>query len=60
MSRTSVAPTARYLNIYQRKMETIINETVQMLQHESVDNLLMDDFFKHNPNNYQVTQSGSK
>ncbi len=36
MSRTSEALTAQYLNVSQRKLGTIIIQTVHILQHESV------------------------
>jgi hypothetical protein len=41
----------------QRKLGTIIILTVHILQHESVDtgSLPMEDFFKRNPNYFQIT-----
>jgi hypothetical protein len=61
MPHTSVALTAQYLNVRQRKLGTIIIQTVQILQHERADtgSLPMEDFFKHNPNLFQITLAGS-
>jgi hypothetical protein len=56
MPHTSLALTAQYLNVRQRKLGTIIIKTVQILQNERVDtgSLPMEDFFKHNPNYFQI------
>jgi hypothetical protein len=58
---TSVALTAQYLNVRQRKLGTNIIWTVHILQHESADtgSLPMEDFFKHNPNRFLITLPGS-
>jgi hypothetical protein len=37
MSRTSVVLTAQYLNVRQRKLGTIMIQTVHILQHDSAD-----------------------
>ncbi len=60
LPHTSVAPTAHYLNVCQRKLGTIIIQTVHILQHESADtgSLPMEDFFKHNPTYFQLTLPG--
>jgi len=49
MSHTSVALMAQYLNVRQRKLGTIIIQTVHMLQHDSADtgSLPVEDFIKH-------------
>ena len=61
MSLTSVALMAQYLNVRQRKLGTIIIQTVRILQLDSADtgSLPMEDFFKHIPNYFQITQPGS-
>jgi hypothetical protein len=53
MSHTSVALTDQYLNVRQRKLGTIIIQTVHILKLDSAD------FFKHNPNCFHITQPGS-
>ncbi len=57
MPHTSVALTAQYLNVRQRKLGTIIIQTVHILQHDSADtgSLPLEDFFKHNPNYFEIT-----
>jgi hypothetical protein len=61
LPHTSVALTAHYLNVRQHRLGTIIIQTVHILQHESADtgSLPMEDFFKHNPNYFQITLPGS-
>jgi hypothetical protein len=62
MPHTSVALTAQYLNVRQRKLGTIIIQTVQILQHESLDtgSLPMEDFLiNQNPNYFHITLPGS-
>jgi hypothetical protein len=58
MSHIPVALTAQYLNVRQRKLGTIIIQTVHILQHDSADtgSLPIKNFFKHIPNNFQTTQ----
>jgi hypothetical protein len=48
MSRISVSSIAQYLNVRQRKLGTIIIQTVRILQHDSAHtgSLPMEDFFK--------------
>ncbi len=55
-----MALTAQYLNVRQRKLGTIIIQTVYILQHDSADtgSLPMDDFSQNNPNYAQLTQPG--
>ncbi len=45
----------------QSKLGTIIILTVRILPYDSADtgSLPMEDFFEHNPNNFQLTQPGS-
>ncbi len=52
MSRISVALIAQYLNVRQRKLGTIIIQTVRILQHYSAytGSLPMEDFFKAQSN----------
>jgi hypothetical protein len=61
MSHTSMSLAAQYLNVRQRKLGTIIIQTVHILQHDSADtgSLPMENFFKYNPNYFQITQPGS-
>jgi hypothetical protein len=64
MSRTLVALTALYLNVRQRKLGTIIIQTlhcVHIQQHDSADivAMLKEDFFKLNLYYFQITQPGS-
>jgi hypothetical protein len=61
MSLTSVALMVQYLNVRQRKWGTVIILTVHILQLDSADtgSLPMEDFFKHIPNYFQITQPGS-
>jgi hypothetical protein len=48
MTHTTVALTAQYLNVRQRKLGTIIIQTVRILQHESaVTNSLLEEEFVH-------------
>ncbi len=50
MTHISVALMAQYLNVRQRKLVTIIIQTVHILQHGSADtgSLPVEDFVKHN------------
>jgi hypothetical protein len=61
MSCISVALMAQYLNVRQRKLGTIIIQTVRIQQHDSADTGSMPtkDFLKHNPSYFQITQPGS-
>ncbi len=61
MSLTSVALMAQYQNVRQRKWGIIIIQTVHILQLDSADtsSLPKEDFFKHIPNYFQITQPGS-
>jgi hypothetical protein len=61
MSRISVALTAKYLNVRQRKLGTIIILTFHILQLDSANtgSLPMEDFLEHNPNYFQITQPSS-
>ncbi len=56
MSHISVALMAQYLNVRQRKLSTIIIQTVHILQHDSADtgSLQVEDFVKHNPRYSQI------
>jgi hypothetical protein len=58
MPHTSVALTAQYLNVRQRKIGTIIVQTVH-ISSSMKGSLPMEDFFKHNPNYFQITLPGS-
>jgi hypothetical protein len=60
MSHTSVALMAQYLNVRQRKLGTIIIQTVHILQHDSADtgSLPVKDFVKHSPSYFQIIQPG--
>jgi hypothetical protein len=51
MSHIPVALLAQYLNVSQRKLGTIIIQTINILQHYSADtgSLPVEDFVKHNP-----------
>ncbi len=51
---------AQYLNVRQRKLGTIIIQTVHILQLDSADtgSLPVEDFVKHNPNYFQIIQTG--
>jgi hypothetical protein len=55
MPQTSVAQMAQNLNVRQRKLDTIIIQSVHILQNANADtgSLPMEDFFKHNPNYFQ-------
>ncbi len=56
-----VALMAQYLNVRQRKLGTIIIQTVHILQHDNADrgSLLVEDFVKHSPTYFQIIQPGS-
>jgi hypothetical protein len=57
MSYTSVALTAQYLIVFQRKLGTIIIQTDHILQRDSAadtGSLPMEDFFTHNPNYFKI------
>ncbi len=51
MSRVFVALMAQYLNVRQRKLGTIIIQTVHILQHDSAGtgSVPIKNFLKHNP-----------
>ena len=53
---TSVALMAQYLNVHQRKLGTIIIQTVHILQHNSADtgSLPVEDIVKHNPSYFLI------
>jgi hypothetical protein len=57
----SVALMAQYLNVRQRKLGTIIIQTVHILQHDNADtgSLPVEDFVKHSPTYFQIIQPGS-
>jgi hypothetical protein len=61
MSHMSVALMAQYLNVRQRKLGTIIIQTVHILQHDNADtdSLPVEDFVKHSPTYFQIIQPGS-
>jgi hypothetical protein len=62
ITRTSVALTAQCLNVRQCKLGTNIIQTVHILQLDSAATGSLpteEDFFKHNPNYFQITQPGS-
>jgi len=52
---------AQYLNVRQRKLGTIIIQTVHILQHDNADtgSLPVEDFVKHSPTYFQIIQPGS-
>ncbi len=56
-----MALTAQYLNFRQRKLGTNKIQTVHIRQHESADtgSLPIEDFFKYNPNYFQVSLPGT-
>ena len=60
MSCISVALMAQYLNVRQRKLGTIIIQTVHILQHDNADtgSLPVEDFVKHSPTYFQIIQPG--
>ncbi len=51
---------AQYLNVRHHKLGIII-QTVHILQHDNADtgSLPMEDYFKHKPSYFQITQPGS-
>ena len=53
----AVALTAQYLNVRQRKLGTIIIQTVRILQHESAvtDSLPEEEFVHGHSNHFQMT-----
>ena len=57
MPCTSEALTAQYLNVRQRKLGTIIIQTVRILQHESAvtDSLPEEEFVHGHSNHFQMT-----
>ena len=57
MPHVTVALTAQYLNVRQRKLGTIIIQTVRILQHESAvtDSLLEEEFVHGHSNHFQMT-----
>jgi hypothetical protein len=57
MPHVTVALTAQYLNVSQRKLGTIIIQTVRILQHESVvtDSLPQEEFVHGHSNHFQMT-----
>jgi hypothetical protein len=61
MSHISAALMAQYLNVSQRKLGTIIIQTVHILQHDKADtgSLPVEDFVKHSPTYFQIIQPGS-
>ncbi len=56
MSHIPVALMAQYLNVRQRKLGTIIIQTVHILQHDNADtgSLPVEDFAKHNPSYFLI------
>ncbi len=56
MPHATVALTAQYLNVRQRKLGTIIIQTVSILQHESAvtDSLPEDEFVHGHYNHFQL------
>jgi hypothetical protein len=60
-SRTSEALMAQYLNVRQRKLGTIIIQTVHILQHDSAvtGSLPKGDILHGNPTYFQITLPGS-
>ncbi len=61
MSRTSEALMAQYLNVRQRKLGTIIIQTVHILQHDNAvtGKLPEGDILRGNPTYLQITFPGS-
>ena len=57
MPHVTVALTAQYLNVRQRKLGTIIIQTVRILQHESAvtDSLPEEEFVHGHSNHFQMT-----
>ncbi len=57
MPHATVALAAQYLNVRQRKLGTIIIQTVRILQHESLvtDSLPEEDFVHGHYNHFQLT-----
>jgi hypothetical protein len=60
MPHATVALTAKYLNVRQRKLGTIIIQTVRILQHESAvtDSLPEEEFVHGHYNHFQMTKPG--
>jgi hypothetical protein len=56
LCHTTVALTTQYLNVRQRKLGTIIIQTVRILQHESVvtDSLPEEEFVHGHSNHFQM------
>jgi hypothetical protein len=61
MSHILVALMTQYLNVRQRKLGTIIIQTVHILQHDNADtgSLQVEDFVKHSLTYFQIIQPGS-
>ena len=57
MPHVTVALTAQYLNVRQRKLGTIIIQTVRILQHESAvtDSLPEEELVHGHSNHFQMT-----
>ncbi len=57
MPHVTVALTAQYLNVRQRKLGTIIIQTVRIPQHESgvTDSLPEEEFVHRHSNHFQMT-----
>ena len=57
MPHVTVALTAQYLNVRQRKLGTIIIQTVRILQHESAvtDSLSEEEVVHGHSNHFQMT-----
>jgi hypothetical protein len=58
MSFTAMALMCQYLNVCQRKLGTIIIQTVHILQQDSENTgslLIIEDFLMHNLNYFQIT-----
>ncbi len=51
---------AQYLNVRQRKLGTIIIQTVHILQHDNANtgSLPVEDFVKHSPSYFQIIHPG--
>ena len=63
MPHVTVALTAQYLNVRQRKLGTIIIQTVRILQHESAvtDSLPEEEFVHgHSKLHFQMKKSGTE
>jgi hypothetical protein len=57
MPHVTVALTAQYLNVRQRKLGTIFIQTVHILQHETAvtDSLPEEEFVHGHSNHFQMT-----